>query len=238
MFYSNNNGHHHIHDTSENTPDIHGFVIMGNRSLFLEHIPMFNMENHEYQCILRASLPSDAMQTINDQRQKNPNIPLVLANLSTDLYILPEVASGHRTSFEGEILIWEMDDPEKNPRLIPQVPVTIEHVVHYRHFAMQMSHPSSLSYLLFGREDEVFLSHYMNKSPDFMHLLQLVEQPSWLSPVQAEASVLINFPKMSSEISNEQNPLTESSYEVQYEGKTSLYKITVQKDIWWTKVEE
>ncbi|WP_044797444.1 hypothetical protein [Bacillus cereus] len=237
MFYTNNSDHITLHDTSENTPDIHGFVMIGNRSLFLEHVPMFSMENHEYQCILRVSIPEDAMQAINDQRQKKPDIPLLLANLSTDLYILPEVASGHRTSFEGEILIWETDNPQKNSRLIPHVLVTIEQVIHYRHFALQMNQPSSLSYLLFGKDDELFLSHYINKSPDFMHILQLSEQPAWLSTIQAEASILINFPNLQGKISIEQNPLAESSYEVQYEGKPSIYKIMIKKNIWWSKVE-
>lgn len=236
MFYSNHSDHQYIHDTLENTPDIHGFVMMGNDHLFLEHVPMFNMENHEYQCILRASISSDAMKLVNNQREKNPNTPLLVANLNTDLYILPEVASGIRTSFEGEILIWETDDPEKNPRLIPQVTVTIEHVVHYRHFALQISQPSSLSYLMFGKGDEVFLSHYMNKPPEFMHLLQLTEKPSWISSLQAEASILINFPTIAGEISNEKNPLTKFTYEVQYEGKSSLYPITIQNNIWWNKI--
>lgn len=238
MFYSKNHHNTHLDDTPKNIPDIHGFVMMGNNNLFIEHVPMFKMENHEYQCIMRASMPSDAMQAVNDHRRKKPKVPLLVANLDTDLYILPEVASGRRTSFEGEILIWETDDPRKNPRLIPKVTVTIEHIVHYRHFALQISKPSSPSYLLFGKRDEVFLSHYMNNFPDFMHLLQVAEQPSWLTPTQIEASVLINFPNLTGEMLKEQNLLTEISCEVQYEGKPSLYPITISRNIWWTKIKE
>ncbi|MBY0129163.1 hypothetical protein H0177_02645 [Bacillus cereus] len=229
MFYTNINSYIKQHDTVENTPDIHGFVIMGKSNLFLEHISMFNMENHEYQCILRATIPEEDMKIINERRQKEPRVPLILANLSTDKYILPEIASGYRTSFIGEILIWETDDPQRNPRLISRVYVTIEQVIHYRHFTFQMGKISSLSYLLFGKDNEVFISHYVNESPNFMHILRLSEKPDWLLPVQVEACVLINFPDLPDDVLLSEDSLTERSYEVQYEGKKLYIKLCLKK---------
>ncbi|WP_149093493.1 hypothetical protein [Paenibacillus terrae] len=77
-----------------NTPDIHGFVMFGEKKLFLEHLPMFNMENHEYQFILEASISSDAMHICNNHRITHPHVPLVLANSQNNLFTLPDVVSG------------------------------------------------------------------------------------------------------------------------------------------------
>ncbi|GJM74480.1 hypothetical protein HMSSN036_66960 [Paenibacillus macerans] len=132
MFYSNMSSKDKT--SPINTPDIHGFVMFGEKTLFLEHLPMFNMENHEYQLILEISISSDAMQVYNNYRTAHPHVPLVLANSQNNLFTLPDLVSGRRISFVGEILIWETEDPQTNPRLISDVGVNIERSIHYRHF--------------------------------------------------------------------------------------------------------
>ncbi|WP_127534457.1 hypothetical protein [Paenibacillus kobensis] len=224
-------------DSPVNTPDIHGFVMLGRNTLFLEHLPMFNMENHEYQCILEASIPPEAMQACNQQRDQSPTIPLVLANLSSDLFTLPDVASGRRTSFEAEIVIWETDNPDTNPRLIPQVTVTVRRIVHDRHFNALFQRPSMLTYLLFGREDEVFLSHYLNQAPEFMHLLQAAAVPEWLSAEQIEAGVLIHFPDVAQPAEPNRDLLAAETYSVLYEGKEKRFSVSIGEVLWWSPID-
>lgn len=224
-------------DSPVNTPDIHGFVMLGGATLFLEHLPMFNMENHEYQCILEASIPAEAKQACNRQREQFPSIPLVLANLSTDLFTLPDVASGRRTSFEAEIVIWETDNPDNNPRLIKQVTVTIQRVVHNRHFNARFPRPSMLTYVLFGRGEEIYLSHYLNQAPEFMHLLEVSSAPDWLSAEQIEASVLIHFPEVSQPASHDRSLLAAGAYKVQYEGKETIFNLTIGQTLWRSSVD-
>jgi hypothetical protein len=45
------------------TPDLHGFVMSGLETLFLSHLPMFAMPNHQYQVVLRVTIPAAAMRT-------------------------------------------------------------------------------------------------------------------------------------------------------------------------------
>lgn len=42
------------------TPDLHGFVMTGSKRLIGCHLPMFNVENHRFQCIVEFEMePAD-----------------------------------------------------------------------------------------------------------------------------------------------------------------------------------
>jgi hypothetical protein len=72
-------------------PGSHGMFMVGQHMLFLTHIPMFTMEKHMYQVILRASLSPNIMSQYQALRQQNPNKPYNLANVDSDLFTLPQL---------------------------------------------------------------------------------------------------------------------------------------------------
>ena len=43
------------------TPAVHGMFMFGSDTVFLSHMPMFAMANHQYQVVLQVTLPPDAM---------------------------------------------------------------------------------------------------------------------------------------------------------------------------------
>lgn len=100
-----------------------------------------------------------------------------------------------------------------------------------------MNRPWSLTYILFGKGEEIFLSHYLIQSPEYMHLLLLEEKPNWLSPEQIEVGVLINFPKFNEEDIHRMISVENSMFQVQYEGKDPLYTIFVKNGLWYSLVE-
>ena len=68
-------------------PDKHGFVIVGNQTLYLVHVPMFYMEAHRFQCILKADFRPKEVDLIRATRAAHPDVsvpskPLSLASLT------------------------------------------------------------------------------------------------------------------------------------------------------------
>src|SRR5215469_8893815 len=43
-------------------PGIHNFFMFGSKALYVEHMPMFTVEKHMYQVILRVTLPDAVMR--------------------------------------------------------------------------------------------------------------------------------------------------------------------------------
>lgn len=227
----------HQESTPVNTPDMHGFVMMGRETLFLDHLPMFGMENHRYQFLVQASIPDEAMAAYLRASEENPDTPIILGNLSTDLFTIPQAVVGEVTSFQADLFVGLPEDPETDTPLVHNVTVNLTRIVYVRHYAEQMAFPSSLTYLLFGRGQEAFLSHYQTKAPDFQHIVELAQVPEWLQSTSLEMGVLINFPTVSGATSVTSNPLIDPSYQVQYEGESPLYPITLKKSLFWSEIE-
>ena len=219
--------------TTINTPDQHGFVMLGTNTLFLEHLPMFTMENHRFQVILKVNIPRYAMDTYIIEKQKNKDKPFILGNLDTNLFTLPQVKNGQLTGFIADIFCGVPSDPNSDTPLLHNVPVTIEKIIHYRHFAEHFDYPSSLTYLLFGEGSEIFISHYIAKKMDFQQIIEVPVAPNWLSAELIETGVLINIPSLSNENVLDPNSAKGSEFEVQYEGQSYMYSLTLGKTIWF-----
>jgi hypothetical protein len=68
---------------NEVTPGFHGFVMQGTKNantVFLVHLPMFNMANHRYQLIITGDLPTDVMTKYEQARLDFPDQYFTLGN--------------------------------------------------------------------------------------------------------------------------------------------------------------
>jgi hypothetical protein len=200
------------------TPGHHGFFMMGTGTLFLSHMPMFTMENHMYQVILRASFAPEAMAAYVAAKKTSPTTVFNLINVEDDAFTLPDVQNGTKTSFTATIYNGYSSDGNAGPVLLDNVPTTIDRIVHFRHFDASFSHPTVLTYILFGAGDEAFISHYISVDPDFQHIVELASPPDWLPASQIQAGVNVNFPDIPSAPVPCSSPLTESTYKVQFQG--------------------
>lgn len=211
-----------------NTPDQHGFLMLGTRSLFLEHLSMFSMENHRYHIVLKAAVAEYAMARYLAESSRDPARPYILGNVETDRFTMPEVQTGARRFFVADIFADVPNDPNKDKPLLHNVRVSIERVICYRPFDDNASYPETATYLLYGGEGEAFLSHCMVKAPDFQQAVLLVEPPGWLPPTQLEAGVVINFPGISGTPSLPATPLPQGTFQAQYGGHPPLLPINVR----------
>jgi hypothetical protein len=202
-----------------NKPDQHGFVLMGNDSLYIDHLPMFFMQDHMYHVVLDVAIPDDAKSQYLQDQKNNPDSFYILGNLSTDLFTIPSIAIGETNSFQADIFRGLPDDPNKDTPLIHNVKTEIRRIIRIRHFDFNQKYPENLTYVLFGDENEAFLSHYLTKQPDFMHTVKLKTVPDWLQSEQLKMGADINFlDKQGGKVPCE-SPLAEGSYKVMFQGQ-------------------
>jgi hypothetical protein len=201
-------------------PDQHGHFMLGSKALFLCHMPMFTMERHSYQVIWRGSLPPKIMREYRKLRAKNPNKPYNLINREDDKFILPDLKTGERKSFQATIYDGYSNEGEGEPGpiLYDDVTVRVDEMVIFRHFDFAFDYPEPLTYYLFGHSGEAHLSHYITRDPDFQHLLTLPEFPDWLDPMQVRAGAAVNFGGLKSSPTPCANPLDKDAYDVQFGG--------------------
>jgi hypothetical protein len=72
---------------NEVTPGFHGFVMQGTKNaktVFLVHLPMFNMANHRHQLIITGDLPPDVMTKYKQARTDFPDQYFTLGNASKE----------------------------------------------------------------------------------------------------------------------------------------------------------
>src|SRR5437773_12288999 len=96
----------HRGDTSGGIPYMssqHAFVMAGSATLFLWHLTMLHMEEHEFEFVLRASLTPEAAKKWEADRRQHPDETYFLGNVESDLMTIPELATGERTSFTASI---------------------------------------------------------------------------------------------------------------------------------------
>jgi hypothetical protein len=117
------------------------------------------------------------------------------------------------------------------------VTLQVDEVVHFRHFDFDIPRPDHLTYLLFGRDGEAHLSHYITRDPDFQHIVTLGVVPDWLSADQLAAGVLINLTDQPSLPIPCRDPLTMTSCPVHYQGRPdapATLDLTGATTIWFS----
>ena len=226
------------------TLDQHAFVMAGHKTLFLCHLTMLHMEEHEFEFVLRATLTPEATKLWQADQRQHPDETYFLGNVEDDPMSIPELATGSRTSFRASIWagipvkhhykVW----PWKHVKpIVADTPVTVERVVAYRHFDLQQNYPDSLTYLLFGAGDEAHLYHYQTREPDFDEVVTLASAPDWLPAQLLEAGVHVNLPDLRATPVYCSSPLLDQHYKVRYSGQPEEYGLKIDRSLWFsTKV--
>ena len=187
-------GHHHV------DPDVHSFVVAGLTpdNIYLSHIPLFSDSRHFYQVVLEAKLGDQAARVAYSRyRQENGDARCIV---DPEPFILTEIESGERTSFQGTLNHVASGTP--NSALagaspidgLTDVQVEIIRVIHFRRLNVDDPFPERLTYLLYGNLREVFLDHYISGAPSFHGVAKLAEVPGFLSHEVINSSPKVTIP--------------------------------------------
>jgi hypothetical protein len=205
-----------------NMPHQHALTLVGRETIFGVHMTQYHCEEHKYQLILKLELPTDALLAYQDQRKAFPLDYFVLCNDESDKMMIPDLASGERTSFKANIfqgLPPFRPEDEKDPHFFPWALMRVEplaggfevriaRVVSYRVFAHHYELPNFATYLLFGEGSEAHMNNVQTAhlatgpfeanafGPDYDHVMSLEAAPEWLDPVLLKAGIVVTTPSV------------------------------------------
>lgn len=206
----------------ENHPHQHAMTLVGHETVFAVHMTQFYMEEHKYQLIFEVHFPPGIAAQLDMHRRRHPKDWFVLSNDETDLFTIPQIASGRKTSYKAKIFQGLPDfnhKAEENPHFYPWSPdrvvplladftVEVGRIVTYRPFVHHNSLQDFASYLLWGKGAEAHMTNLQNGhlnsdrfealsfGPDFDHVLSLRGRPFGLDDAQLEAGIAVSVPKV------------------------------------------
>lgn len=178
-----------MQDTMKPPVGIHGMAIVGEKTIYLSHLPMW-MAPHNFQVILQATFhgENDPQERYVKDRQATGTKLYTLqpseAFALEDLVPVSPQDSPLRTSFRA--VIWRNhfeNHPQTHPgkRLkIGEADVHVEQVVYFRRLPFQRPPQWNITYVPFGQGEELFAAHLITTPPDFDQIvsLQIENQPA------------------------------------------------------------
>lgn len=171
----------------EDRPNTHNMLVVGQNTIFLSHLPMFDgldttktafLSPHRYQVILEATFTiagKDVGEIYRKDRQAHATTRIYTLRPETFVIsrLFTPVAKPQIPSFTATVFRGHLEDGGKPVRGLEKVSVNVTRVVHGRQFEPQAKKPAELEYLLFGKGAELFLAHAIVSPPDFDQVLSV-----------------------------------------------------------------
>ncbi|EYF05015.1 hypothetical protein [Chondromyces apiculatus] len=191
---------------SSDQPMKHAFVVFGSQNLYLAHSAMFLMPEHAYQVIQEVTLTSESdHQRLISMRQIEPQT-LILA-LSQTPAVLYDLLRGN---FVADLYRTAIDDLN-HFGIVTFVPQRLVYYNPLNQFAPK--YPAALTYLLFGRDGDVFLSHVITQRQNFHHEVTLEAAPEGVSAGDLERGIQVTVVGLQDGF-YPSDPLPEPAYQV------------------------
>jgi hypothetical protein len=169
----------------------HNMMVVGVRSVFLSHLPMFvglchdrahfNTE-HRFQLILRAAFEEprttrDVTEIYKQDRLRHPDIRMYSLEPSEHFALAelfsPPTSAEPRRSFPAQVFQGHLERGGEKIRGLSGITVRIKRVVHAHEFHREDKRAEDLEYILFGTPDELFMAHRILAPGDFDQLLSV-----------------------------------------------------------------
>jgi hypothetical protein len=208
----------------EETPDIHGFVLMGEQLVYGGHLAMFTMAAHRYQVVATFGFGAEAKKAYLDAQHAAPTATFIVVN---DEKLLLQKMVTDRT-FTGTILKVVDNDLHNATPIVSAVPVEITTVLHNRQFNDTDAYPPKPSYLLFAQGSQAHVTHYMTKKPDYQLLADVSVVESDLTPAELAAGVLVDLQDVEEDHTPSTNPIPpgRTVKGLSRQGKKATLKVT------------
>jgi hypothetical protein len=237
--------HEHRHEDEAST---HGMLLFGERTAYLSHLPMFSSP-HNYQAIFEVTLSKEEAYT-ND-REAHPEFKMYSLVpterfVLTDLVTFTSSGSPHtpqplRSSFSGNIFRghFETFHIHEKPESVPPKPVPglddvvaqVTNVVIFRQLDTYAQAPPllpQLEYFLFGKGQELFLTHVISQSPDFDQVLGVQVDDHQFTDDELRRGVLVTFPERTNSESQRIQEQEQVLGEVRAPGHSGSQPLAVQ----------
>jgi hypothetical protein len=154
---------------------IHGMRIVGEQSIYLSHMGLFDIRCHTYQGLFEVTFegPRNPQQIyLNAQRGDAKQNEFTIE--PTEMFLLPKFAAGEKASFSANLHRGQYERRETNPQLLAEnVTVRLKRVLFFRQFKAGAAQPLRSEYLLFGSDKEQLAAHVITAPPDFDQVVAL-----------------------------------------------------------------
>ncbi|HKP51820.1 MAG TPA: hypothetical protein VJ183_04120 [Chloroflexia bacterium] len=177
-------------DLPGSTFGTHNQMMVGEQTIFLSHLPMFMFDPadhaHNFQVILEVTLSGsdspDPQGKYVEDRRSPPNERMYTMQPAPFEMVELDPRHPRRDSFKGIIYRGHLErggveiighiDPVTE-KMISPADVQVVNIVYFHKFDPNAQPLAQLEYLLFGKGQELFLAHIINKPPDFDQLLSV-----------------------------------------------------------------
>jgi hypothetical protein len=173
----------------------HGMRIVGEKSIYLSHMGLFNSRCHEYQALFQVSFQgtNDPQKIYLQAQGSNPNNNEFTLK-PVENFPLSDLEKGARKSFTANIFSGQFECQRNPIPIAKNVTVQIEKVLHFRKFQPGAKQPSFSEYLLFGNDQEQLAAHLITAPPDFDQIIALKQPLPGLTLASATRLGLPNRP--------------------------------------------
>ena len=175
----------------------HNMMLVGERSAFLSHLPMFHSE-HRFQVILEVTFNSSGRSVLADytqDRDRNPAVkmytvqpeePFVLSRLWE-----PGEQPAPRKVFKGTVFRGHLERGGEQVSGLTDVDVRIKRVVYARELRADDPRSKELKYILFGTSSDLYVAHQISQAPDFDQILAVTLEGHRFSAADLQRGVTL-----------------------------------------------
>jgi hypothetical protein len=188
--------HHHDHGHGH-VEAVHNMSLVGARSIFLSHLPMF-MSPHDAQVIFEGNFMM-AGKKLNDayfaDRASHPEVAFY--TVQPESFAIQELFQSDathplRTRFKATVFRGHLEKGGTAVDALQNVDVEIKRMVHAHSFTGDKL--QTLTYILFGRDKELFLGHLISKAPDFDQILSISVKGKTPSAAELQRGLTVEVP--------------------------------------------
>lgn len=185
---------HQMHQDHQEPP--HNMMVVGEKSVFLSHLPMF-MSPHNFQVILEATFTSggrSVQEIYTKDRQSNKQTKMYTLE-PQESFKLPSLFTPNppsRNSFKGTIFRGHLERGGKKIAGLTNIDVNVKRVIYAQQLGRGLDKSDKLTYILFGKSQELFLAHVIARPPDFDQILSVkIDNPPSDEELSRGVSVVI-----------------------------------------------
>ena len=156
---------------------VHNMMVVGERTIFLSHLPMFEGE-HRFQVILEATFAKggkSVSEIYADDRRGHRDVTMYTL-APRDMFVLSRLFGTDpppRRSFRGTVFRGHLERGGKQLDGLTDIEVTVKRVVYREEIGDKsgITKSDKLDYILFGSASKLFLAHRITQPPDFDQLI-------------------------------------------------------------------
>lgn len=189
---------HHGMDMPGEPEPPHNMMVVGEKSVYLSHLPMF-MSPHNFQVILEADFTQggkSVQEIYVKDRQSNPKVKMYTLE-PQDSFKLPTLFTPtppSRSFFKARLIRGHLERGGTEVSGLSRLEVKIKRVIYAEELDGTRTKPDNLTYILFGRPEELFLAHLIAAPPpDFDQIISVKVDGHKLTEQELKQGVEVVF---------------------------------------------